>query len=122
MHLKMLSVKRCFAYIIINAPTVKKYRSYTSPKSFRSKSKPKPPRKWSYSSRLNAAAQRIQRTFRKKRFEQRPPTTRPSVQEMMKNIFSMKDLNNLRLSQTRRATGPLGSSRVQYHLGATGSW
>lgn len=112
----------------MNPPTVKKYRSYTSPKSPesskspKSKSKRKGRRRSSNSSRRTAAAQKIQRTFRKKRFEERPPTTRHSIQQTMNNIFSLKDLNNLRLSQEKRATGPRGSSRAQYHLGATGSW
>lgn len=104
----------------MNPPTVKKYKSYTSPKS--PKSKRKGPRKSSNSSRRTDAAQKIQCTFRTKRSEERPPTTRPSVQQMMDSIFSMKDLNDLRLSQARRATGHRGSSRAQYHLGATGSW
>ena len=120
MHLKMLLAKCIFCIIIIimNPPTVKKYKSYTSPKSS-PKSKRKGPRKSSNSSRRTAAAQKIQRMFRTKRSEERPPTTCPSVQQI---IFSMKDLNDLRLSQARRATGHRGSSRAQYHLGATGSW
>lgn len=100
----------------MNPPTLKKYRSYTSPKSKR-----KGPRKSSKSKRRSDAAQKIQRTFRKIRLE-RPPTTRPSVQQMINSILSMKNLNYLRLKQARRATGPRGSSRAQYHLGATGSW
>ena len=110
----------------MNPPTVKKYKSYTSPKSS-PKSKRKGPRKSSKSSnssRRTAAAQKIQRTFRKKRSEERPPTTRPSVQQMRDSIFSMKDLNDLRLSQARRVTAHRGwgSPGAQYHLGATGSW
>jgi hypothetical protein len=95
----------------MNPPTPKKYKSYTSPKSPKSK-------------RPRDAAQKIQRTFRKRILDEdeRPPTTRPSVQQMINNILSMKDLNDLRLKQARRATGPRNSSRAQFDLGATGSW
>ena len=107
----------------MNPPTLKKYKSYTSPTSPKSsKSKRKGPRKSSNSNRRSDAAQKIQRTFRKIRLDERPPTTRPSVQQMINSILSMKDLNDLRLKQARRATGPRESSRAQYHLGATGSW
>lgn len=105
----------------MNTPTLKKYKSYTSPKSKR-----KGPRKSSNSNRRSDAAQKIQRTFRKKRrlgrLDEHPPTTRPSVQQMINSILSLKDLNELRRKQARRATGPRDSSRAQYHLGATGSW
>jgi hypothetical protein len=103
----------------MNVPTVKKYKSYTSPNS-------SPKSKWkeklSDSIRRTSAARKIQHTFRTKRFEECPATTRPSVQQMMNNIFSMKDLNVLRRNQERRATDPMGFSHAQYHLGATGSW
>lgn len=130
MHLKILLAKIRFCiYILMNPPTVRKYKSYTSPNSS-SKSSPKPSpnpkrkgsRKSSKSSRRTAAAQKIQRLFRMKRSKERPHTTRPSRKEMMDSIFSKKDLRDLRRSQARRATGHRGSSRTQYHLGATGSW
>ena len=108
----------------MNPPTLKKYKSYTShtsPKS--SKSNRKGPRKSSDSNVRSNAAQKIQRTFRKRRrlgrLDERPPTTRPLVQQMINSILSMKDLNDLRLKQARIATGPRGSSRAQYHLGGT---
>jgi hypothetical protein len=108
----------------MNPPTLKTYKSYTSPKPPKSKRKAtrKSSRKSSNSNRRSDAAQKIQRTFRKRRLDERPPTTRPSVQQMINNIFSMKNLNELRLKQARRATCPRSSSRAQYHLGATGSW
>ena len=107
----------------MNPPTVKKYRSYTSPKSKRKG--PRKSSKSSNSSRRTAAAKKIQRTFRNKRVEERPPTTRPSVQEMSNRIYLMMDLKKMKHNhQANRKTdrGERGYSRVKYTGGATGSW
>ena len=110
----------------MNPPTVKKYRSYTNRKSprpgvsrtFRVR---KPP---SSINRRTNAARKIQHTFRTRRkkspqLAQIP--TRPTVNQMMNNILSMKDLKYLRHLQMSTATGRAGP-RVQYHSGTTGSW
>ena len=111
----------------MDPPLIKTYRSYNSPKP-RAKPRPKSKRKTQKSSnsskRLNAA-QKIQRTFRNKRVEERPPTTRPSVQEMSNRIYLMMDLKKMKHNhQANRKTdrGERGYSRVKYTGGATGSW